>query len=136
MKSEGTAAGVVKKTIVGAMAGDIVGSRWEFGGCKTKDFPLFDSHCFATDDTFLTLAIGEALLDFLSTGGDLSALASQKLKEWARAYSNVGYGGSFIDWVINDRSQPYNSGSSEVCEKIHWGFWPVYRPGTHCNLIG
>lgn len=123
MKSEGTAAGVVKKTIVGAMAGDIVGSRWEFGGCKTKDFPLFDSHCFATDDTFLTLAIGEALLDFLSTGGDLSALASQKLKEWARAYSNVGYGGSFIDWVINDRSQPYNSWGNGAAMRVSLCGW-------------
>ena len=118
MGSEGAAAGTALKSIIGAITGDIVGSRWEFGGCKTNEFPLFDSHCFTADDTFLTLAIGEALLEFLSSGGDLSELASQKLKEWAWAHSDAGYGGSFIDWVVNDRSHPYNSWGNGAAMRV------------------
>lgn len=138
MKSEETAAGDVKKTIVGAITGDIVGSRWEFGGCKTKDFPLFDCHCFATDDTFLTLAIGEALLEFLSSGGDLSALASQKLKEWACAHADVGYGESFIDWVVNDRSQPYNSWGNGAAMRVSlcgWAAKSLEEAASYSNAV-
>ena len=40
------------------------------------------------------------------------------------------------DVIIMDLFMPKKNGSSEVYEKIHWGFWPIYRSGTHCNLIG
>jgi len=48
--------------MLGAIAGDIIGSVYEGNNIKTKDFPLFSPHCHFTDDTVLTVAIADALL--------------------------------------------------------------------------
>ena len=53
------------RSLLGAIVGDVVGSRWEFGGCKTKEFPFLDCYCEVTDDTVMTLAIGDALIEHL-----------------------------------------------------------------------
>ena len=111
------------RSLMGAIVGDVVGSRWEFGGCKTKDFVFLDSHCFATDDTFLTLAIGEALVEHSANGGRLSELASRKLKKWAMAYPDVGYGESFIAWVVGANSQPYNSWGNGAAMRVSICGW-------------
>ncbi len=87
--------------LVGAIAGDMVGSLYEARPIKTKEFPLFSRRSRFTDDTVLTIAIADALL------GDRGFAAS--LKRWGRRYPDAGYGGSFIRWLLSDDNEPYNS---------------------------
>jgi len=76
--------------MIGAIAGDIIGSVYEHYPIKTKDFPLFHPRCRFTDDTVLTVAVADAIL----TGRPYA----QSLHEIGRRYPRAGYGGSFIDW--------------------------------------
>lgn len=97
--------------MIGAIVGDIVGSRFEFDfrNCKSKEFELFHKDCKFTDDTVLLCAVAKALL---SCNGDYSNLAVQverDLREMALKYRNAGYGGMFYDWMYKEIEGPYNS---------------------------
>ena len=87
--------------MIGAIAGDVIGSVYEYRQIKTKEFPLFDKRCCFTDDTVLTVAIADAIL----TGRSYKSC----LKEIGCRYPHAGYGGSFIRWLQSDNPQPYNS---------------------------
>lgn len=89
--------------MIGAIIGDIVGSRFEFNNAKTTDFKLFTSECSFTDDTICTVAIADAIL----TGKSYR----DSVHDWCRKYPHPmgGYGGSFARWVASDNPQPYNS---------------------------
>ena len=87
--------------MIGAIAGDVIGSVHEYISTKTKDFPLFDPTCFFTDDSVLTIALADALLH------DLDYAVTLKL--YYRRYPNAGYGSSFHNWAMSDSWAPYNS---------------------------
>jgi ADP-ribosylglycohydrolase len=87
--------------MLGAIAGDIIGSVHEGAGTKTKDFPLFVEDSRFTDDTVLTVAVAERLL----RGGSYVDL----FHDYFHAYPLAGYGGSFIRWAGYRRRLPYNS---------------------------
>ena len=87
--------------MLGAIAGDIIGSVHEGRGTKIKDFPLFVLGSTFTDDSVLTIAIAEWIL----TGKDLVEL----LHAYANAHPDRGYGKSFRDWMRDRRREPYNS---------------------------
>lgn len=89
--------------MIGAIIGDIVGSRFEFNNTKTTDFELFTSECSFTDDTICTVAIADAIL----TGKSYR----DSVHDWCRKYPHPmgGYGGSFARWVASNNPQPYNS---------------------------
>ena len=87
--------------MIGAIAGDIIGSVYERRQIKTKEFPLFDDCCRFTDDTVLTVAIADAILS--------GRPYQQSLKEIGCRYPRAGYGGSFIQWLQSDDPRPYNS---------------------------
>lgn len=87
--------------MIGAIAGDIIGSVYEHNAIKTKDFPLFDRRCDFTDDTVLTVAVASAIL----TGG--SYLDS--VREIGQRHPNAGYGASFYNWLHSSNVRPYNS---------------------------
>lgn len=87
--------------MLGAIAGDIIGSVHEFLGQKTKEFPLFVAESRFTDDTVLTVAVADCLL----TG---SAYVD-KFHEYTRTYPDRGYGVGFWHWVESGSRQPYNS---------------------------
>lgn len=87
--------------MIGAIAGDIIGSVYERYGIKTKDFPLFDPMCRFTDDTVLTLAVAKSILDDIDY--------TTAVKEIGRKYPNAGYGGTFLQWLLSNDSEPYNS---------------------------
>lgn len=80
--------------MLGAIAGDIIGSIYEAAPIKTKDFPLFGSGVTFTDDTVCTIAIADALL----SGGDFAAY----LRDYVRRYPDRGYGGMFLRWALTD----------------------------------
>lgn len=87
--------------MIGAIAGDIIGSIYEHNAIKTKDFPLFDARCAFTDDTVLTVAVASAVL----TGE--SYLDS--VRKIGKRHPNAGYGASFYKWLHSSNSRPYNS---------------------------
>ncbi len=87
--------------MIGAIAGDVIGSVHEYISTKTKDFPLFDPKCFFTDDSVLTVALADALLH------DLDYAVT--LKDYYRRYPDAGYGTSFHIWAASNSSEPYNS---------------------------
>src|SRR5947209_10163438 len=87
--------------MIGAIAGDIIGSVHEGAGTKTKDFPLFARDCCFTDDTVLTVAVAEGIL----RGRDYVDL----FHHYFDAYPGAGYGGTFFQWAAQRQRRPYNS---------------------------
>ncbi len=77
--------------MIGAIAGDIIGSVYEANPIKIKTFPLFHPRCRYTDDTVLTVAVAEAILSGRSY--------QQAVHEIGRRYPRAGYGGTFINWL-------------------------------------
>lgn len=102
--------------MLGAIIGDIVGSIYEFDNIKTKDFELFDRECFFTDDTVMSVAVAEALLD--TQPGDKEEIIRNRLaaamKKWGREYPYAGYGGRFSRWLASGDTAPHNSGNDRV----------------------
>ena len=95
--------------MIGAIIGDIVGSRFEWNNHRSKDFDLIPHQCFFTDDSIMSLAVCDALMrcrpDFTSLGEQ----AVRSMQEIGRPYPNSGYGGSFYRWMYSDHPKPYNS---------------------------
>jgi ADP-ribosyl-[dinitrogen reductase] hydrolase len=87
--------------MLGAIAGDIIGSRFEGHPGPPADFDLFHAHCRFTDDTVCTLAVAEALLGARDFAGTLRA--------FVRRHPNRGYGGMFRDWALHDDAPAYGS---------------------------
>ena len=95
----------------GAILGDIIGCPYEFDqGDKTKDFPLFVKRSSFTDDSVMTVAVAEALMDSMGKSDEehRAALVAS-MQKWGRKYPNAGYGGRFIGWLFEDDPRPYNS---------------------------
>ena len=101
--------------MLGAIAGDMIGSIYERQRTKAKDFPLFSSGSRFTDDSVLTCAVADRLLH----GGDYV----RAFHEWFHAYPNAGYGGTFIRWAMVRQDQPYGSwgnGSAMRVSPVGW----------------
>jgi len=90
--------------MLGAIIGDIVGSVYEWNNIKTKDFPFFNQRGFFTDDTIMTIAVAEAILD----GGTPDNFADA-LKKYGKLYPEADYGSGFSRWLFSDTREPYNS---------------------------
>lgn len=93
------------KGIIGAIAGDIIGSVFEHNRIKTKDFDLFTRKSQFTDDTVMTLAISK----WLCADKDSKDVLIRNLKYFGNLYPNAGYGGRFMKWLAQDSPQPYGS---------------------------
>lgn len=87
--------------MIGAIAGDIIGSAFEWRNVKTTDFKLFGPASRFTDDTVLTVAVADCIL----TGKDYASA----FKEYGRRFPNAGYGGFFWGWLCSGSMEPYNS---------------------------
>ena len=93
------------KGILGAIAGDIIGSVYENRPIKTKDFELFSTRSIFTDDTVMTIAIANWLCEDMSSKNVLIS----NLQYFGNLYPNAGYGGRFIHWLMQESPQPYES---------------------------
>lgn len=105
--------------MLGAIVGDIVGSRFEFNNTDKYDFELFTGEDSFTDDTICTIAIADAIVSGKSY--------KDSLLEWCRKYPNPkgAYGGSFARWIASSDPQPYNSfgnGSAMRVSPVAWAF--------------
>ncbi len=87
--------------MLGAIAGDMIGSVYEARPIKTTEFPLFDRRSTFTDDTVCTVAVAHAILE----GTDYAAA----LRRYGRRYPAAGYGGRFYNWIFRSSAGPYNS---------------------------
>ena len=105
--------------MLGAIIGDIVGSRFEFGPTPEKDFELFTDECSYTDDTICTVAIADAILNERSY--------KEALLDWCHRYPEPmgGYGNMFYDWLHETNPQPKNSfgnGAAMRVSPVGWLF--------------
>lgn len=103
--------------MLGAIAGDVIGSVYEHSPTKQTDFELFSANSRFTDDSVLTVAIADSLLS-----GKSYAAA---LKQWGRRYPQAGYGQNFYQWLMSRCSVAYNSwgnGSAMRASPIGWAF--------------
>ncbi|WP_404308707.1 ADP-ribosylglycohydrolase family protein [Neorhodopirellula lusitana] len=87
--------------MIGAIVGDVIGSYFEHYPTKTTDFELFSENSFFTDDTVLTVAVA----DWLINGGDLRNF----FYRYVDRYPGAGYGGTFLNWARCRDSDPYGS---------------------------
>lgn len=90
-----------RNPVIGAIAGDIIGSIYEWENIKTTEFPLFQDNCFFTDDSVLTIALAESIL----AGKSYSDL----IREYYIRYPHCGYGGKFKQFAQGLITEPYNS---------------------------
>ena len=95
--------------MIGAIIGDIVGSRFEWNNIKSKNFKFLTYKCFPTDDSVMTLALAKAVLISKPDYSDLSQNAVECMQSVGRNYPDCGYGGGFRKWMFSDDPKPYNS---------------------------
>ena len=103
--------------MIGAIAGDLIGSVYEQHPIKTTDFPLFQPRSRFTDDSVLTVAIADAIL----TGQPYR----DAVRDWGRRYPRAGYGGTFFQWLFAADPRPYHSwgnGSAMRVSPVGWAF--------------
>ena len=130
--------------MIGAIVGDIVGSRFEFDNHKSKDFELFavcgklngvvdedlrtmlDSSTFS-DDSVMTLAIAKAILRWKEmespTCRDLSRIAAASMREFGNMYPLAGYGGTFARWLRDETMGPYDSWGNGAAMRVSACGW-------------
>lgn len=110
----------------GAIIGDIIGSPFEFDrGGKTKDFKLFSPMSKFTDDTVMTIAVAEALLDAGADAG-LDAIREKciaSMQRWGKKYPNAGYGLRFIRWINAKHPEPYDSFGNGSAMRVAAAGW-------------
>ncbi len=97
--------------MLGAIIGDIAGSRFEWNNIKTKDFELLSSikGCMPTDDSIMSLAVARAILNCRKDYSNLRVQATSCMQQLGRRYPSAGYGGRFHQWLFEDNPKPYNS---------------------------
>ena len=109
--------------MLGAIIGDIAGSRFEFNPTNDYNFELFTDECSFTDDTICTVAIADAILQGRDYG--------ESLHEWCRRYPNPkgGYGTRFRAWIESDNPKPYDSygnGSAMRVSPVAWRYHDIF----------
>ena len=87
--------------MIGAVAGDIIGSIYEHNPIKSEDFPLFHTDSRFTDDTVMSLAVARAIMKDNNYGKEMKSLG--------QVFPYAGYGGSFQKWLFDPDIIPYNS---------------------------
>lgn len=112
--------------MIGAILGDMIGSPYEFDrGNKSKQFPLFSKESTYTDDTVMTLAVGQAFLDAGVNASDekISQRLAETMRDFAKLYPHAGYGGMFNKWLHDPSLQAYHSfgnGSAMRVSAVAW----------------
>ncbi len=110
--------------MLGAVVGDIVGSIYEFDNIKTKDFELINKDCYFTDDTVLTAAVAQALMNSdLKNEKNIKTELIKEIVAWGRQYSTVGYGSRFQDWLRGEEHAPYNSFGNGSAMRVSSAAW-------------
>lgn len=110
--------------MIGAIIGDIVGSRFEFieDGNRGKNFALFTGGCRFTDDSLMTLAVAKALLLSRGNYDGLGDLTASIMRDMAKPYPGIGWGGMFYKWLFEGegRTDSYGNGAGMRISPVGW----------------
>ncbi|MDR1941377.1 MAG: ADP-ribosylglycohydrolase family protein, partial [Endomicrobium sp.] len=109
--------------MLGAIIGDIAGSRFEFNNIHTKEFELFAGNCFFTDDSVMSLAIAKAIIESKGNYVHLGDTAAKYMQSIGQNYPNCGYGGSFYSWIFSPNPKPYNSYGNGAAMRVSACGW-------------
>ncbi len=113
--------------MLGAIAGDIIGSPYEFteNNIKTKNFPLFLPSSVFTDDTVLTIAVAVGVMEGYGNAENTRLAIIQAIHAYGSAFAHVGYGERFALWLRRGQTEPYNSygnGSAMRASPVGWAY--------------
>ena len=113
--------------MIGAIIGDVIGSFYEgkIKKAKSKNFELFTPYSICTDDTIMTIAVGQALVN---TYQEKEILIIQKelikeMQKFGQIYPYSRYGKQFSHWLREENPKPYNSfgnGSGMRVSSVAW----------------
>lgn len=101
--------------MIGAIVGDIVGSRFEFANYRNKDFDLFSTESTFTDDTVMTMAVASILINNEINNKDKIV---KTLKSFGLSYPKRGYGGAFMHWLLSKDTEAYYSFGNGAAMRI------------------
>ncbi len=111
----------------GAIFGDIIGSPYEFDmGDKSKEFELFSEKSYFTDDTVMTIAVGEALLEAGKNASteEIEKKVTASMQRWGHKYPDAGYGGRFYQWLrMGEDAKPYGSYGNGSAMRVSAAGW-------------
>lgn len=117
--------------MIGAITGDIAGSRFEWDNYRKKDFELLSEKCFPTDDSYMTLAVADALTRCRDDLTDLGVMAAESMRRIGRRYPDGGYGRRFKLWLMSDDMGPYQSMGNGAAMRVSacgYAAWSSMRP--------
>lgn len=117
----------------GAIIGDMAGSLYEFNNIKHKPAEILPHGCFFTDDTVMTIAVAETLMDEKGR-----PTLERNMREWAKRYPDRGYGGRFAMWLENESMGPYNSfgnGSAMRTSAVGWLYETMEHTREMARLV-
>ena len=111
--------------MIGAILGDMIGAPYEFDmGNKTKDFPLFSRRSEFTDDSVMTIAVAEALMETMGkTDDEIRAALAASMQKWGSIYPYAGYGGMFSRWLRSSHPEPYGSFGNGSAMRVSSAGW-------------
>lgn len=109
----------------GAILGDMIGAPYEFDrGNKTKDFPLFSEESRYTDDTVMTIAVAEALMDASGASDEqIKTALVRSMQKWGHRYPRAGYGRRFFGWLREKYPEPYGSYGNGSAMRVSAAGW-------------
>ncbi len=124
----------------GAILGDMIGAPYEFDrGGKTKDFEMLNDKAQFTDDSVMTIAVAEALLDIPKDAAEdtVKTAVIKSMQKWGNKYPGAGYGHRFLLWLAEKEPQPYNSwgnGSAMRVSPVGWLFDSLKETRKYARL--
>ena len=95
--------------MLGAIIGDIAGSKYEFNNYRSKNFDLLANDCYFTDDTVMTIAVYVALKNCKGKYDKLEDETVKQMHKIGKRYMDSGFGGMFKRWLLTNNTKPYNS---------------------------
>jgi len=124
--------------MIGAIIGDIVGSRFEFNNHRSTSFDLFTPESTFTDDTVCTIAVADWILNVDRWGLPDHDRFAYKLQGWCQKFPMRGYGGLFQQWIREAFPMPYNSygnGAAMRISPIAYFYAPSAELDSHCKFV-
>ena len=111
--------------MIGAILGDMIGAPYEFDRSpKTKEFPLFSKYTEFTDDSVMTIAVANALMDTIGKSDDeIRDALVKSMQKWGRRYPDAGYGGMFYSWLRKKNPKPYGSFGNGSAMRVSSAGW-------------
>lgn len=112
--------------MLGAILGDMIGAPYEFDRSpKVKEFPLFSRGTKFTDDSVMTVAVADALIN-VNDGADDTGIKKalvDSMQKWGHRYPNAGYGGMFYRWLRTSDPKPYGSYGNGSAMRVSAAGW-------------